>query len=279
MTRYIPGKPSIIPQYRGGAGGGIAAAYMQNVAPKDGTEFAIALSPTVITPIIRPVKWDASTWQWIGSMTPRPGVVTVWHTAPATTLAALKTTQVIMGATNKIGEPYMVPAVMNAFLGTKFKLVEGYQGGADMSLAMEKGETHGRTNYWSGWTSIKPDWIRDKKIVQIVQYGSPIKELPDVPSLKTLVKDGTERRVVELIEAGNHVGIGVYAPPGAPKDRVDALRKAFEQTMKDPAFLAEAERRKLDIEYVSGEALERIMKNASETPAEAVARLKAILGV
>jgi tripartite-type tricarboxylate transporter receptor subunit TctC len=279
MTAHIPGKPNIIPQYRGGAGGGIAAAYMHNVAPKDGTEFGIVLSPTVITPILRDVKWDASKWEWIGSMTPRPAVVTVWHTAPATTLEALKKTPVIMGATNKFGEPYMLPAVMNAFLGTQFKMVEGYQGGADMNLAMEKGETHGRSNYWSGWTSVKADWLRDKKIIQIVQYGSPIKELKDVPSLKTLVKPGTERRVVELIESGNHIGIGVFAPPGTPKDKVAALRKAFAATIKDPAFLAEAEKRKLDIEYVSGEHLEAIMKNAAETPAEAVAKLKAILGV
>lgn len=225
------------------------------------------------------MKWDASKWEWIGSMTPRPAVVTVWHTAPATTLEGIKKTQVLMGATNKYGEPYMVPSVMNAFLGTKFKLVEGYQGGADMNLAMEKGETHGRTNYWSGWTSVKADWLREKKIIQIVQYGSHIKELADVPSLRTLVKPGIERQVVELIEAGNHVGIGVYAPPGTPKDKVAALRKAFEATIKDPAFLAEAEKRKLDIEYVSGEDLEKIMKNAAATPAEAVAKLKSILGV
>jgi tripartite-type tricarboxylate transporter receptor subunit TctC len=279
MAAHIPGKPNIIPQYRGGAGGGIAAAYMHNVAPKDGTEFGIVLSPTVITPIVRDVKWDASKWEWIGSMTPRPAVVTVWHTAPATTLAGLKKTPVVMGATNKYGEPYMVPAVMNAFLGTKFKLVEGYAGGAAMNLAMEKGETHGRTNYWTGWTSVKAAWLREKKIIQIVQYGSPIKELPNVPSLRTLVKPGTERRVVELIESGNHIGMGVYAPPGTPKDKLAALRKAFEATIKDPAFVAEAKKRKMEIEYVSGEELEKIMKNASDTPAEALARLKKILGV
>ena len=279
IGKHIPGNPSVIPQYRAGAGGGIAAAYMHNVAPKDGSEIAIVLSPTIITPVLRDVKWDASKWQWLGSMTPRPAVLTVWHTAPATTVEGVKKTEVIMGATNKFGEPYMAPAIMNTFLGTKFKLVEGYQGGADMSLAMEKGETHGRMNYWSGWTSVKADWIRDKKIVQVVQYGTRIKELPDVPSLRDLVKPGAERQVVELVETGNNVGIGVYAPPGTPADRVAALRRAFEAVMKDKNLLAEAEKRNLDIEYVSGEEVEAAVNKAAATPQEIVAKLKAALGI
>jgi tripartite-type tricarboxylate transporter receptor subunit TctC len=280
IHRHIPGKPNVIPQYRGGAGGGISAAYMHNVAPKDGTEFAIVLSPTIITPVLRAeAKWDASKWLWIGSMTPRPGVVTVWHTAPATTLDGIKKTEVIMGATNKYGEPYMVPAVMNAFLGTKFKLVEGYEGGADMNLAMEKGETHGRHNYWTGWTSVKQDWLRDKKIIQITQHGPKIKELPDVPVLRDLVKPGAEQQVMDLVEAGNHVGIGVFFPPGVAPDKLAALRKAFEATIKDPEFLAEAEKRKMEIEYVSGEKLQEIVGRAAGTPPDVVARLKKALGV
>jgi tripartite-type tricarboxylate transporter receptor subunit TctC len=280
IGKHIPGKPSTIVQYRGGAGGAISAGYMHNVAPKDGTEIAIVLSPTVLTPILRPdVKWDSSKWQWLGSMTPRPSVVSVWHTAPAKTLAEAKVKENIMGATNKNGEPYWLPAIMNAFLGTKFKIVQGYQGGADMNLAMEKGETHGRMNYWSGFTSVKADWIQDKKIIQFVQYGPRIKELSDVPSLRDLVKPGIERQIVEFVETAEIVGIGAYAPPGVSADRVAALRQAFDAALRDPALLADAEKRKLEIEPVSGKAIQDVVEKAAATPKPVLDKFRQVLGL
>lgn len=279
IGKHIPGNPSTIVQYRGGAGGAIAAGYMHNVAPKDGTEIALILSPTVLTPILRDVKWDAAKFNWLGSMTPRPSVVSVWHTAPAKTLAEAKVKENIMGATNKNGEPYWLPAVMNAFIGTKFKIVQGYQGGADMNLAMEKGETHGRMNYWSGFTSVKADWIRDKKIIQLIQYGPKIKELPDVPSLRDLVKPGVERQIVEFIETAENVGIGVYVPPGVPADRVAALRKAFAAVLRDPALLANAEKRRLEIEPVSGEDIQSVVAKAAATPKPVLDKFRQVLGL
>ena len=217
---HIPGNPTVIVQSRPGGGGTKGAAYVYNAAPKDGTTVAEVLAPSVLAPILRNVKFDATKFQWIGSITQRPSVVSIFHTAPATTLEGVKAKEVVMGSTGFGSETYLMPKLMNHLLGTKFKIVKGYKGGASINKAMTQGEVHGRMNYWTGWTTIKNDWLKTGKIKHLIQYGPRIPELPDVPSIGDLVKSEDGKKMIEFIEVCELIGMGFWVAPEVPKDRV-----------------------------------------------------------
>jgi tripartite-type tricarboxylate transporter receptor subunit TctC len=279
LGKHIPGNPNVIIESRPGAGGAVGAAYAYQLAPKDGTYIAEVLAPSVTLPLLRDVKFDGSKFQWIGSLVPRPAVISVWReTTPAKTLEEAKHKKLILGSSGKGSETFLVPTLMNRALGTKFNIVTGYKGGAEINLAMEQGEVHGRMQYWSGWTAGKPDWLRDKKLIHFVQYGPPIKELPHVPSLKGLVKNEKVRQMVTFLEAANRIGMGFWLPPGTPKERVATLRKAFKSMMASEEFKAAAKKLRAPIELVAGEELQRISEEAYATPKTVVAELKTILG-
>jgi len=274
---HIPGNPNVVCQFRPGAGGTKAAAYMYNAAPRDGTYVGEVLAPSVLAPALRNVKFDAAKFIWLGSVTPRPAVVTVWHTAPAKTVDEAKIHEVIVGSTGKGSETFLIPKFMNSVLGTKFKIIEGYKA-ALINNAMPQGEVHGRMNYWSGWTTVKQDWLRDKKIIQLVQYGPRIAALPNVPHLKDLMPDEEHRRMVEFFEISEHLGMGFYVPPGTPSDRVGALRDSFMATLTDPAFVAEAKKRNADVDPIPGAKIQAIVMRGLATPEPILAKLRAYLG-
>jgi tripartite-type tricarboxylate transporter receptor subunit TctC len=279
IGRHIPGHPNVIIESRPGAGGAVGAAYAYKLAPKDGTYIAQVLAPSVTLPLLRDVKFDGSKFQWIGSLVPRPAVISVWKaTSPAKTLEEAKTKKVTVGSSGKGSETYLIPTLMNRTLGTKFDVVLGYKGGAEINLAMEQAEVHGRMQYWSGWTAGKPDWLRDKKLIHFVQYGPAIKELPNVPSLKNLVKEEKVRQMITFLEAANKIGLGFWVPPETPKERVATLRKAFEAMMASDEFKAMADKLKTPVELVKGEELQRITEEAYATPKPVVAELKEMLG-
>jgi tripartite-type tricarboxylate transporter receptor subunit TctC len=278
FARHIPGNPTVILTSRPGGGGTKGAAYAYNVGPKDGTFIAEILSASIISGKLRKVKFDAANFQWIGSIAQRPIVVSVWHTAPATTLEGATKTQVIMGSTGLGSETYIAPSLMNVLLGTKFKIVKGYKGGAAINKAMEQGEVQGRMQYWSGWTAGKPNWLRDKKIIHLIQYGPQIKELPNVPRFDDLVKSKVHKQMLTFMSASPQVGMGFWLAPGVPRDKVAALRKAFMATMKDKAFLADARKRKAPVQPISGEKLQDIVAEAYKTPDNVIDELSRLLG-
>jgi tripartite-type tricarboxylate transporter receptor subunit TctC len=272
---HIPGNPTVIVQSRPGGGGTKGAAYVYNAAPKDGTTVAEVLAPSVLAPILRNVKFDATKFQWIGSITQRPSVVSIFHTAPATTLEGVKEKEVVMGSTGFGSETYLMPKLMNHLLGTKFKIVKGYKGGASINKAMTQGEVHGRMNYWTGWTTIKNDWLKTGKIKHLIQYGPRIPELPDVPSIGDLVKSEDGKKMIEFIEVCELIGMGFWVAPEVPKDRVAALRTSFMATMNDPAFLADAKKRRAPIAPISGAELVKVVNNGLNVSPELVAKMKA----
>jgi tripartite-type tricarboxylate transporter receptor subunit TctC len=279
IGQFIPGHPNVLIESRPGAGGAVGAAYAYTLAPKDGTYIAQVLAPSVTLPLLREVKFDGSKFQWIGSLVPRPAVISVWReSTPAKTLEEAKHKEVIMGSSGKGSETYLIPTLMNRTLGTKFKVVLGYKGGAEINHAMEQREVHGRMQYWSGWTAGKPDWLRDNKLIHFVQYGPPIRELPNVPGLRSLVPDERSRHMVTFMEAANKIGLGFWVPPGVPAERVATLRKAFEAMMANPAFQAEAAKLRAPLELVSGAELQKITDEAYATPKPVIAELKAMLG-
>ena len=279
LGKHIPGNPTVIIESRPGAGGAVGAAYAYKIAPKDGTYIAEVLAPSVTLPILKDVGFDGSKFQWIGSLVPRPAVISVWReTTPAKTLDEAKQKKVIVGSSGQGSETFLIPTLMNHSLGTKFDVVIGYKGGAEINQAMEQGEVHGRMQYWSGWTAGKPDWLRDNKLIHFVQYGPRIKELPNVPSLKSLVKDEKTRQMVTFLESANRIGMGFWVPPETPKTRVATLRKAFEAMMASPEFLAVAKKIKAPVELVPGEELQVITAEAYSTPKPVIADLKRVLG-
>ena len=275
---HIPGKPKVICQFRPGGGGTKGAAWVYNKGKKDGTDVGEVLSPSVLAPTLRGAKFDASKFIWLGSVTPRPSVITVWHTSPAKTVAQAKKVEVIMGSTGFGSETYLLPKFMNATLGTKFKIIRGYKGGAPINKAMESGEVQGRMNYWTGWTTVKGKWLKEKKIIQMVQYGPPIPALPNTPHLRDLLKSKAHKQMLTFIELSEHLGMGFWVPPGVPKDRVAALRKSFFATLNDKAFLADAKAKRARIEPISGAKIEQLAKAAFATPKPVLAELRKLLG-
>ena len=276
-ANHIPGKPNVICQFRPGGGGTKGAAWVYNKAKKDGTGIGEILSPSVLAPTLRGAKYDASKFIWIGSVTPRPAVVTVWHTSPAKTIEEATKTEIIMGSTGFGSETYLLPKFMNATLGTKFKIIRGYKGGSPINKAMESGEVNGRMNYWTGWTTVKKAWLDEKKIIQLVQYGPRIPGLK-TPHLRDLLKTEEHKQMLTFLELSEHLGMGFWVPPGVPGDRVAAFRKSFFATMEDAAFLADAKSKRARVEPISGDKIEALAKAAFATPEPVIANLRKLLG-
>jgi tripartite-type tricarboxylate transporter receptor subunit TctC len=282
MGNHIPGDPTIIVQNMPGGGGRVVAGYVFNAAPKDGTVLAMADQSLVLQQAIHDptILFDCSKFNWIGNPDADNNTVAVWYQTGVKSVEDAKRIEVIIGATGPNASA-QIPEVMNAILRTKFKIVTGYPGGNDINLAMEKGEVGGRgSNPWATWKATRPDWLHDKKLIVIAQIGlSKAPDLPDVPLLIDLASNAQDRAVLKLISAPATIGRPIFASPGVPADRIVALRKAFDETMKDPDFLAAARRENMDINPVSGAELQSIMDDLiSKTPRPVAERLAAIIG-
>jgi tripartite-type tricarboxylate transporter receptor subunit TctC len=266
IGRHIPGAPAVVPQNMDGAGSLRAANWIYEVAPKDGTAFAGVGSGIPMTPLLGgkgAAFKDDKAFTWVGSMNNEVSVCVAWHTAGINTIDDAKTKEMLSGATALgVDDTTVFPAVANAMLGTKFKWITGYRSGNEMNLAMERGETQGRCG-WS-WASVKAthmDWIKDGKIKLLMQMSlAKHPDLPNLPLILDLAQTDDQRKVLELIFSRQAVGRPFLAPPNLPADRAEALRGAFDATMKDPDFLAEAEKSNIEINNpVSGQQAEVLM--------------------
>jgi tripartite-type tricarboxylate transporter receptor subunit TctC len=279
IGKHIPGNPTVVPQNMTGAGGLKMANYLYNVAPKDGTQIGMIANNFPMMQAIDAdgVKFDVSKMQWIGAIAPTVETMAVWHTAGVKSIEDARKKQVVAGASGKGAITYTFPTAMNEFLGTKFKVITGYQGGNAINLAMEKGEVQARDNTWSSWKVTKPDWLRDKKIVIIAYAGPKPKDLPGVPSLSELAKNDDDRKVLDLITSGTEFGRPLATNAGVPAARVKALRQAFDETMKDKDFLSEAQKLNIEVDPVSGEHMQDLAAKLLATPKHLAAKAKAIV--
>jgi tripartite-type tricarboxylate transporter receptor subunit TctC len=279
LGKYIPGNPGVVPQTMTGAGGLKMANYLYEVAPRDGTYIGMLANtfPAMQAAGIKGVMFDANKFNWIGSICPTVETMTVWKTTGIHTIQDAQAREVIAGATGRGAITYMFPAMLNEFLGTKFKIVAGYPGGNDVNLAMERGEVGARNNTWSSWKVTKPEWLRNKDITVLVQAGPKAKDLPDVPSVTDLIKNPDDRKVVELLLSGTLLGRPLAAAPGVPEERVKALRDAFDAVMKDPDFLKEAQAANIDVDPVRGVDMQNVVKNVLATPKNLAERAKALI--
>ena len=279
MSKRVPGQPEMIVDAMAGGGGARMMAYMANAAPQDGTALGAALPIAVNAPLLRKVKFNPAKFHWLGSVTAMTEVSTVWHTAPATTLEGAKKTEVIMATSSKLSSAYIIPAFMNAVIGTKFKIVPGYRGAGPMNKAMESGEVHGRGSFYNSYVTTKPDWIKDRKIVHLVQVGPGEKDLAGVPNMRDLVTTDDQRRILDFLEAPAYVGYGFFAPPGVPADRVAALKKAFVETVNDAAFRTEANSLRIIVNPVRAEKIEAVIGRAMSTPEPLLAKFREMVKI
>lgn len=276
MPRHIPGRPSIVLQFMPGAGGVKAANHLYTVAPRDGTAFAlpyqtVALYQKLDQTLKAGVRYDATKFNWIGRMVSASQALVVWHTAPATTLDGMKATEVIFGATGKSQDTYYFPRMMATLLGYKVKIVLGYQGAAEVMQAMERGEVHGYTTSWTALLATKGNWLSEGKLIPIVNADlDRRKDYPDLPRLSDLTGDPEKKAIIEFFTSAATVGRSFALPPGTPTERVAAMRQAFAATMRDPTFLADAAKRKMELEPMSGEEVQSVIEKAVSTPSTLV---------
>ena len=280
MGDHIPGKPKIVPKQMVGAGSRAAATHIFNIAPKDGTQLATADQALAMQQVLNDpgIQFDANKFIWIGNPIADNNTMAAWTASGVTSIDEAKKREFVVGA-NGITASAQYPQAMNVLLGTKFKIITGYPGGTDINLAMQRGEVAIRgQNSWSSWKSQHMDWIKAKQITILVQIGlTKDKELPDVPLLMDLATAPDDRAALKLLSAPTAIGRPIFTTPGVPQERVEALRAAFNATMKDPAFLATAAKANMDLNPVSGDELQRIVAELFATPPSAVQRLKEIL--
>jgi tripartite-type tricarboxylate transporter receptor subunit TctC len=257
------------------------ANYLYNVAPKDGTEFAIFTRTVPLDPLLggKSSHFDALKFNWIGSTSNEVSTCVAWHTVPVKTFTDLLKTELVVSASG-VGSPSIVyPKVMNAALGTKFKVIAGYPGSADSVLAMERGEAQGNCAWgWVPMIATKGEWLRDGKINVLVQTGMKKDAAhPEVPLALDFAKTEADRQLLELVFAPQTFARPFAAPPGLQKARVATLRRAFADTMHDPEFLADAKKSKLEIDLVPGEEIDAILARIYKTPRPVVERAKAAM--
>jgi tripartite-type tricarboxylate transporter receptor subunit TctC len=277
IGRHLPGQPNVVPQNMPGAGSIRATNFLYNVAPKDGTTIgmvdqAIHLNQILGTPGL---KADVTKFNWIGRILSNSAVLFAWHDAPVKTIQDAFTKELIVstsGAASKLNW-----TVLNNLLGMKFRIITGYKGTADSRLAMERGEVNALSMPWSLLKIEGAELLRDKKINLLLQTGADKHpELPQVPRMIDLARNDAERKVLELFSSPSTIGRSVLAPPGLPKERVVELRAAFMESIKDPALLADVKKFKLELDPLSGEALQASITGGGDLPPELVERARQV---
>jgi tripartite-type tricarboxylate transporter receptor subunit TctC len=282
LTRHIPGNPQIIVEYMPGAGGVIAANNIFNTAPQDGTKLLLSHA-IAISEKLEPtgVRFQSAKFQWLGAYDAIVQALTLWHTAPAQSIDDLKTKPVIVGAFSKTHFTYQWASLLKEAIGAgaNYKIVTGYKGGNDCNLAMERGEIHGWTASWESIQGARPQWLTEKKVKMLVQFTlQRAPYLKDVPTLIEL-SPPDKKDIAEFVISGTPIARAMAVGPGVPADRVAALRKAFDELMKDPAFLADAKKRSLEINPSTAQQIQALVNRLDGASPQLVQRVKTAIGL
>ena len=283
LARFLPGNPTVVPQNMPGAAGAIMASHIYSAATPDGTVIGLGPGSTGTAALFGSsgARYDARQFSWIGSMTSDVAVAISWHTSPVKTAKDLFTTELVTGGAGVTDQSAMFPKALAHILGAKFKVVTGYGGTADTSLAMERGETFGiGAMNFSSVQANKPQWLSEKKINVLVQYGlTRHPDLPDVPTVIDLTRSDDERELLQLIFAQSSMARAIYGPPNIPPERLKLLRTAFDAMMKDAEFLAEAQKLKMEINQpMSGEKMAELVNRLYAVKPELIAKAREAIG-
>jgi tripartite-type tricarboxylate transporter receptor subunit TctC len=265
-----------------GAGSLKAANYLYAVAPKDGTVFGIFGRGMAMEPVIGAgdAKFDARKFTWLGSGGDQVSVCATWHSSKVRTWNDALSTPFTVAGEGSGSDPDIFSSMLRNMFGVKLKLVTGYPGGNEMSLALEQGEVDGRCGWsWSSIKLAKPDWIANKRLNLIVQMASAKSaELPEVPLIMDYAAGDEQRQILNLVLSRQAMAWPFAAPPGVPADRKQALRAAFDETMADPAFIAEAKIHQLEVNPMRGADLEKTIGDLYATPTDAITAARAAVG-
>ena len=270
LSRHIPGNPNIIAKNMPAAAGLAAASALYATADKDGSTIAAFTNGAAMDPLFgnASARYDAQKFNWLGSIGKLQNVCATWHRSEVKSIAAARAREVIVAAAGATSNSAIVPRTLNALLGTKFKVIAGYDTGAGLTLAIERGEAEGICGLsWSTIKASRPHWIRDRLLNIIVQMSlTKLPELPDVPNVLDLVADRENKQVLELILIRQEAGRPFAAPPGVPADRLAALRRAFDATLADDEFRADAQKAQLEIEPLAAAEIETLLATAYGAP-------------
>jgi tripartite-type tricarboxylate transporter receptor subunit TctC len=281
LADHIPGHPTIIVENMEGAGGLKAIQYLYTVAPKDGTVIGTISRGLPFEPMLgqNPVHFDPLGFEWLGSMNREVSLALSWHTSKVKSFDDLKKFELLVPGTGAGADSQIIPLAINHLAGTQFKIIPGYKDTGEAALAVERGELDG-IGYWA-WSSImssKPDWVRDNKINLLFETGvSPLPPVPGVPQIRKLVGDPVDRQALDFLLDREIIGRPFVAPPGLPTDRAELLRKAFTDTMHDPALLEDAKNAQLDVDMVSAADANALLRRAAGAPAQVIDRVKQAL--
>ena len=281
IGKHIPGKPSVNVKNMPGGGGIVGTNWLYNVAEKDGTVIGALLN---IGPLEQAfgtegLRYDARKFTYLGSSDPDTGFLALWNTAPVNSLDDLRRTELTVATSGPSSSPAFFARLQNEVLKLKLKMISGYPGQNEALMAMEQGEVNGYPSiFYSSLTSFKPQWVKDKVIKLMVQFGSRTRpEFPDVPSMMDHVSDPEDRLLAQAGFALTDIGRPYVLPPGVPEDRAAAIKTAMRATFADPAFLTDARQAGLQVDAPqSAEDVQAIVDRVYKMPPRVIERLKAL---
>ncbi|MDB5594230.1 MAG: tripartite tricarboxylate transporter family receptor [Hyphomicrobiales bacterium] len=281
MGKHLAGSPTISVQNMPGAGSLAAANFLYNTAPKDGSVIGMFSRGVAVQPLFDPdgIRFDPLKFNWLGSPSTDVSFALAWHLSPIKTFQDMISRGMTMAASGPGADATVFPNVLNALLGTNIKIVTGYQGAADSLLAIERGEVDGTAGIsWSTLASSRPEWLHSGKVSFLIQLATRGRDdLKDVPLVTSLAKTEVDRRVLELIFSRQTMAYPFAAPPGVPSARVAALRRAFNQTIADPAYIDEAKRLGMSVNLVTGQEIQEIIMQAFSAPPQIIQRARAAI--
>jgi tripartite-type tricarboxylate transporter receptor subunit TctC len=282
MGRHLPGNPAIVVSNVPGAGSIILANNLYNRAPRDGSVLGVVAGDAALDPLFGhpEAHYDALKFSWIGSMNEETSTCFAWHTSPVQSIEDALHRAFIVGTSSSTGTTYSYPTASNTLLGTKFKIVSGYDGTNGAMLAVERGELEGMCGTaWNSIRTARPQWLSQKLIRIILQEATRRNpDLAEVPTVMDIAKTDRQKQVLQLIYGWQIMGRPIVAPPGLPAERLAGLRTAFEETMHDPVFLADAEKMMLDIRLVGPAEMMTFLTGVYKTPKDVVEEASTALG-
>jgi tripartite-type tricarboxylate transporter receptor subunit TctC len=268
MGRYVPGNPTLVAQNMPGAGGLKATQYLYEVAPKDGTAIGTVARAQPLAPLLGNASFDAMRLTWVGSITDEASLCLSWSTSKVRTWQDLTTTEVLFAGEGQGADPDMFAMALNRVFGTRIKVITGFHSTREMTLAMQRGEVEGICGV-SASTLLGQyaDWIASRKVNLLLQMALRKDDrFADVPLVLDVAPGDEQRQVMRLVVAGQAIARPFFGPPGIPDERKQALRGAFDKTMRDPDFLAEAVRATMDVHPMSGAEMETFLRELYAMP-------------
>jgi len=279
LGKHIPGNPTVIFKAMPGAGSLAAANHLFNVAPKDGTTLGFIAATLPLEELLgrSGARFKSAEFNWIGRIAPAANITFVKPTSPVKTIQDVYKQEVILGAAGRSSTVAIYPSVLSNVVGAKFKMVMGYSGSPDAILAMERGEVDGHSTSVETVRALHPTWLSDKQVTILVQYAlTRHPELPDIPMSWELGRNPEEQQILKIVANATELGKIIMAPPAMPADRVQALRRAFDATMKDSEFIAELKANRVELGPMNGEELHKLVADLGAVSPAIIDKVKAI---